>query len=83
MESKKDSSFQWIWRAKFSPRVKVFFWNVQRQRLSTPALLIQGGYLSDGECVLCTGQDESVQHLLCSLRKCSVGHWSSLLSGLA
>ena len=26
------------------------------------------GYLSDGECVLCTGQDESVQHLLCSLQ---------------
>ena len=69
MDDREDVSFQWIWRAQVSPRVKTFFWKLHKYKLPTRALLIQRGCSGTDECGWCTGQCETMEHLFCA---CSV-----------
>ena len=73
LDVREDNSLNCIWKARVSPRVRTFFWKVQRERLPTRAMLHQSRCTVTVDCAWCTGQVENLDHLLCT---CSV---SSLL----
>ena len=64
-----DSSLQEIWKSKLIPKLKVFAWLLQRDRLNTKELMARKHWQVEGgpDCVLCTTASlENRDHLFFS-----------------
>lgn len=70
-EYPKDEWAKGIWANKIG-KMALNLWRIRRRNLPTKDRLIQRGMSIDGECILCNGEQESIDHLFF---KCDYAKW--------